>query len=198
MVAPLTLPAQQRTPSAARERILGTASELFYTEGVRAVGVDTIVARSEVAKATLYSHFASKDDLVLAVLERRDGEWLARLEAEVDRRDGDARERLLSVFDALADEFGRPDYRGSAFMNVATEIADLEHPARAACRSHKDKIRAYFTRLATDAGARDPEALSHELMLLHDGAICVRVVQGDRQAAARAKRAATVLLAERL
>ena len=120
-----------------RTRILDAASEAFYRQGIAAVGVDAIVADAGVAKSTLYRHFPSKDDLVVAFLRRRDERWRAWLRSEVERLSPDPAGRPLAVFDALGGWFASEAFRGCAFINAAAEIADPTHPARAAVQEHK-------------------------------------------------------------
>lgn len=184
-----------QAPSAARQRLLDTAAALFDAEGVRAVGINSILAVSGVAKDTLYKHFASKDDLVYEVLRIRDREWCDTLREGVTRRARDPEGRLLAVFDVLGDEFAAESYRGSAFINAAAEFPDPDHPVRRACAEHKARVLDYLRGLAGDANVRDPQALAEQLMLLIDGAICARVMRRDRRAAYRAREAAAILLA---
>src|SRR5439155_26406388 len=113
-----------KTEPTARERILVTASDLFYAEGLRAVGVDTIILQAGVAKASFYKHFPSKDDLVLAFLERRDTLWRKWLAETVEPLSPDPAGRQLAVFDALAERFARDDFRGCAFINSIVELAN--------------------------------------------------------------------------
>ena len=183
-----------RRGGSARERILAVASELFYEEGLK-VGIDTIISRSGVAKATLYHHFPSKERLVLEVLDRRDLAWRAALDEAVASSGGTPEQCLLAVFDALGAEFARADYRGSVFINAAAEVTDGDHAAHDACRRHCAAVRSRLAALATEAGAADPLRLAGDLMLLVDGAVVARTVQGDRQAAERARRVARHLLA---
>ena len=176
----------------ARERILHVATHLLYTDGL-GVGVDTIVARCGVAKATLYTHFPSKDTLVREVLERRDHEWRERVARAVEgAADPDA--RLLAVFDVLDEDTRRRDYRGSPHLNAVAELPDPAHPARRACAAHATGLRGLLGRLASEAGAREPDELAGALALLVHGAACARVIEGDREAAPRARRAAVTLL----
>jgi AcrR family transcriptional regulator len=177
-----------------RERVLETASELFYAHGVRAVGVDTIIARAEVAKASFYKHFPSKDDLVVAFLRRRDGLWRAWLEEAVARLSPAPAGRPLAVFDALAERFARADYRGCAFINSIVELADRDHPAHRAAEEHKRQVVAYLGGLLQEAGVAHPGALPRHLMLLMDGATVTAVREGSPRAAASARSIAKALL----
>ena len=118
-----------RSPSAARDRVVAAAYELFSRHGIRAVGVDAVVARSGVAKMTLYRHFASKDELVLEFLREREARWTVEwLQGEVEARTDDPAQRLLAVFDVFDGWFRRDDFEGCAFINVLLETADAESP----------------------------------------------------------------------
>lgn len=178
----------------ARERILDAVSVSFYREGIRAVGVDSVIADAGVAKATLYRHFPSKDALVLAFLERRDARWRAWFAEAVERISPDPAGRPLAVFDALAEWFGSDDFRGCAFLNAAAEIADPSHPARAVVRLHEERLASHLGAICAEAGLPGPEAAAADLFLLVEGAIVCALVEGNAQAAARARAAARRLL----
>src|ERR1700730_2995069 len=141
----------------ARERILEAAYELFSRQGMRSVGIDSIVESSGVARMTLYRHFASKDALVLAFLERREERWIKDwLQREVELRAVHPRERLLAVFDLVADSFERTDFEGCSFINVLLEIAEPGHVVHQASRDHLARIRAFVSELASDARVAEP------------------------------------------
>ena len=175
-----------------RRRILDTAAELFYREGVRSVGVDRIAAESDVAKMTLYSHFKSKDELVVAWLSRRDEEWMSWLKGAVERRDGTG---LLAVFDAMREWFEKPDFRGCAFINAHAELGWSNPAAAEIVASHKQALTEYLARLARSEGAAEPEALARELLLLVEGAIVTASIQRDPRVADDARGAAAKLIA---
>jgi AcrR family transcriptional regulator len=190
----VTPPPGTSPASSARERIVATAAEMFETDGVQRTGINALIARSGVAKDTLYKHFSSKDDLVVEVLRRRDEQWCTWLRAGVERATNDPAERLLAVFDMLDSELSDPNYRGSVFLTASTDFPDAQHRVRHACVEHKTRVRQYLADLGRDAGLPAPEALGFELLLLIDGAICARTMQEDRQAGQRAKQAAAVLI----
>lgn len=177
-----------------RERILDTASELFYQKGIQNVGVDEIVARSGVAKMTLYKHFQSKDLLVLEFLRRRDERWRCWLETTVERYGTTPTECLLAIFEVLEEWFKSPDFRGCAFVNAAVELANREHPAHQAVVEHKQLVQAYILKLAKDAEVHNPEFLSRHFMLLIEGAIVTALIEGSAEAAQQARLAALALL----
>jgi AcrR family transcriptional regulator len=181
-------------PSAARERILDAASAAFYRQGIRAVGVDAVVESAGVAKATLYRHFRSKDDLVEAFLLRRDLRWRAWLEEAVERLAPSPADRPLAVFDALGEWFASEGFRGCAFINAAAEITDPAHPARAAVREHKRELGEYLERIVGEAGADQPAARAAALLLLVEGCIVSALIEDDAAPARRARAAARSLL----
>ncbi len=182
-------------PASGRERIDQTAYELFSRHGIRAVGVDTISARSGVAKMTLYRHYPSKEDLALAFLRRREELWTRSwLQQEVERRAQAPAERLLAVFDVFDKWFRRSDFEGCAFLKVLLEHDDRGHPVRKAAEAHIKTIRAFLRQLAEDAGVRDADAFARQLQLVMMGSI-VAAYAGDRDAARRARELGSLLLA---
>ena len=192
---PQTQEANGRVEPEARERILDTAYELFAHHGVRAVGVDEVIERAGVAKATLYRHFPSKDDLVLAFLERRERRWtLDWVEAEAKRGGSAPEEQLLAIFDAFDGWFRRDDFEACSFINVMLEMGP-NHPARHASVQHLENIRSIVRRLAGEAGIRDTDSFARSWHILMKGSI-VSAAEGDREAAQRAKAMARLLLDE--
>ncbi len=180
----------------ARERILTAAYELFAQEGIRAVGLDDVAARAGVAPVTLHRHFASKDDLVLAFLERREQLWTKDwLEAEVERRASEPGEQLLAIFDVFDDWFRRDDFEGCSFINVLLEISDADSPLHRASATYLARIRSFIERLAAEAGISDPESFARQWHILMKGAI-VAAAEGDREAARRARSVGALLLSE--
>ncbi len=181
----------------ARERVLRTAYDLFSRYGVQAIGVDRIIAEADVAKTTLYRHFRSKDDLVLAVLERREQLWtLGWLEAEVLRRADAAEARLLAIFDVFHEWFQRADYEGCLFTNSLAESHDHRSGIGAASTDRLANVRALVRGFAEDAGIADPDDFAREWQLLMFGSI-VQASTGDSDAGLRARAIGTALLAER-
>ncbi len=193
-------PAGRAVPkdSEARERILTTAYGLFCRHGIGAVGVDTIIDQSGVAKMTLYRHFRSKDDLVLAVLERREELWTQGwLIAEVKRRASDPAERLLAIFDVFDGWFRRRSFEGCLFVNALLEIEDRKHPIHQASREQLAHIRSFLADLARDAGVPEPEPFARQWHILMKGSI-VAAGEGDVDAALRAQAMGRLLLAHTL
>jgi AcrR family transcriptional regulator len=178
----------------ARERILDTAYELFSRHGTRAVGVDRIIAECGIAKMTLYRNFASKDDLILAFLERRDEMWTrAWLQAEAQRRGTSPAQRLLAIFDTFETWFARADFEGCSFINVMLEIVDVDNPVRQATVRHLESIRGFVRGLAEEAGIQDADGFARQWHILMKGSI-VSAAEGDLEAAARAKHLGSLLL----
>jgi AcrR family transcriptional regulator len=178
----------------ARERILDTAYELFSQHGTRAVGVDRIIAECGIAKMTLYRNFPSKDDLILAFLERRAERWTREwLESEASKRGGSPGRRLLGVFDTFDGWFRTEDFEGCSFINVMLEIDDCQSPVRQASVRHLEAIRDFLRGLATDAGIANPDGFARQWHILMKGSI-VSAAEGDLDAAQRAKQIGRVLL----
>jgi len=184
------------TKKDARERILDTAYELFSRNGIRAVGVDRVIAESGVAKMTLYRNFASKDELVLEFLRRREERWTKKwLQEEVERRAEDPAERLLAIFDVFDAWFRQDDFEGCSFIKVLLEMADPASRVRQASVVHLASIRAFLQGLAADAGVADPEDFACRWHILMKGSI-VAAGEGDREAARRAQEVGKLLLAD--
>ena len=154
--------------ASARDRLLAAADELFYAEGVHTVGIDRIIERAGVAKASLYSCFGSKDELIRAYLEGRHEIRRSRLLAGLERHD-DPRDRLLGVFDVLAEMAVGSGFRGCAFYNASAESAQGSVVDEVAT-ANRAWTRGLFTELSREAGAHDPSALAEQLMVLYDGA----------------------------
>jgi AcrR family transcriptional regulator len=184
-----------RDPSTPRERILEVAYELFSRAGVRGVGVDEVVDRAGVAKATLYRHFPAKNDLVLAFLELREQRYTRDfIEAETERRASTPEGRLLAIFDLLGEWFSREGFEACSFINVLLELG-AEHPAGAASVRHLKNVRAFLERLAREAELRDPSSFACAWHILMKGAI-VAAAEGDPRAARCAQDAGRQLLAQ--
>lgn len=181
-----------------RERILGAAYDLFVRHGIRAVGVDRVIEQAGVAKATLYRNFRSKDDLVLAVLDRRAELWTEGwLQAEVTRRTTSPVEQLLTIFDVFGEWFEEDSFEGCSFINVMLEFDDPANTVRVASVEHLADIRSFLSRVAGEAGISEPEDFARQWHILMKGSI-VSAGEGDRNAAARAREMGTLLLEHRL
>ena len=176
----------------ARERLLAAADELFYEEGVRTVGIDRVIERAGVAKATLYTAFGSKDELIRAYLQARHAARQERITRRLARYDT-PRERLLGVFDVLGETIGEPGFHGCAFVNASAEarpgsaIEQVSDESRA-------WVRSLFAELGREAGAADPELLARRLALVYDGAVVSARMDRDPSAAAEARAIASALI----
>jgi AcrR family transcriptional regulator len=178
---------------AARERILEAATRLFLRDGFRAVGVDTIIAEAGVAKMTLYAHFPSKDDLIVAYLERANEGFWQWLEAAVAGVD-DPRAKLAACFDAVGKLANDPQCLGCTFQGTAAEFPDPEHPGHRVALAHKQAVLARLGALAQEADLRAPEALADQLLLLMDGAWVAARMFGPGNPSAQVAAAATALI----
>jgi AcrR family transcriptional regulator len=176
-----------------RERLLEAASELFYAEGIQSVGIDRVIERAGVAKASLYSTFGSKEQLVGAYLDARHAQTLGRLRAAADAVE-DPVARILAVFDAQARLFRTPDFRGCAFAAAAAE-APAGGRVDQAAESYRRDVRALFTELAAAAGAPDPGLLASQLQLIYDGGGIAANLDRDPAIAGPARAAASALIA---
>lgn len=179
--------------TSARDRLLAAADELFYSEGVLSVGIDRVIERAGVAKASLYNSFGSKEALVCAYLDARRHRNMARVERVLTRY-RTPREKLLGVFDALGEQLTGPGYRGCAFQRASAEAPEDSGIARET-DAYRSWLRGLFASLAEEAGYADPEGLSRQLLLLYDGAGTSARLDRDPSASTTARAAAAALLA---
>lgn len=178
-----------------RDDLIEAALRLFEAEGFRAVGIDRILAEAGVAKMTLYHHFRTKDDLILAAIRRRDERFRNWMVREVEKRATAPVDRLVAIFDVLGDWFARPEFRGCPFLRVCGEFEDEAHPARAAAREHCAMMAAFATGLARDAGFADPEGVAQQIMVLTTGATAQAQIGKCPDAAGVGRRAAEAVVA---
>lgn len=184
----------QGSAGGARDRLIDAAYDLFSQNGVQAVGVDAVLRRSGVARQTLYRHFESKENLVLAFLDRREVVWTRGwLQSEVLRRETDPVSRLLAIFDVFDEWFRAPDFEGCVFINVMLEFPDPADPVNRAGRDQLAKIREFIGGLAGDAGIADPDAFARDWHILMKGSI-VAAGEGDVDAAVRGQAMGRMLL----
>ncbi len=178
-----------------RERIRRAAYELFSRSGVRAVGVDTVIAQAGIAKMTLYRNFSSKDELILDFLDRREELWVNQwLVAQVMERADQPAQRLLAIFNVFSAWFARPDFEGCAFLTTMLEISDRCHPVRQATVDHLANIRHFLGDLAAGAGIKDSDAFARQWHILMKGSI-MAAHEGDTAAGQRARELGQLLLA---
>ena len=182
-----------------KEHLVETAVKLFGRDGFHATGIDKILQEAGVARMTLYKHFRSKDELILAALRRRDEQFRTWFKRTIEKTGGTPAQRLLASFDALGEwfagrAFGGIPFSGCAFINAAAEFSEAGHPVHQVAAEHKRLILEYLRLLASAAGARDPDELAWSISLLHEGAIVTAQVSGDIHAARGAKDIAMTLL----
>jgi AcrR family transcriptional regulator len=181
-------------PESGRERVMRAAYELFSRQGTRTVGVDAVISEAGVAKMTLYRNFASKDDLILAFLERRETLWtMGWVRAESQRRGDTPVQRLLAIFEIFGEWFARPDFEGCSFITTLLEVTNRDSAVRQASVLHLANIRGYLCELAAEAGVADPDAFARQWHILMKGSI-IAGAEGDTEAAARARELGILLL----
>jgi AcrR family transcriptional regulator len=176
-----------------RDRVLAVAEDLFYREGVRAVGIDTIIARSGVAKMSLYRNFASKDELIVAYLEERRRRFFAWWDRAVGAEDAEPSARLRGLFAATVEKVRRPDYRGCPFLNTSAEFPDAAHPARAVIASYQREVRERLLALCRAMGPRRAETLTAQLIILMNGVYASGGALDDHEVTAVVEGAATLI-----
>jgi len=175
------------------ERILATATDLFYREGLHAVGIQRVIEEADIAKASLYAHYKSKDDLVAACIERRSSAWRAKVDERLSGP-GDGRSKLLRLFDLQSEWIASPDFRGCPLQNAVGEITDAAHPAKVVSARHREWLRGLITSLVREAGVHSIEEVVGALIVLQDGAAAAALVDGNPSSARHARRAAERLL----
>ncbi|MEQ8307231.1 MAG: TetR/AcrR family transcriptional regulator [Hoeflea sp.] len=183
-----------------RDELVETALKLFYIHGFNATGIDRILAESGVAKMTLYKHFRSKDELILAALHLRDERFRNWLMSEMEKASTDPVERLLAMFDALetwfrGEAFKGLGFSGCAFINAASEFGSQDHPAHRLSAEHKRRVVEYLEKLCIEGGFIEPRKMAEQLALLKEGAIATAHVRNMVEAAATGKDIAKSLIA---
>jgi AcrR family transcriptional regulator len=167
-----TMPRKKTRPDGGkREELIDAALRLFSRQGYRATGIDTILAEAGAAKMTLYHHFKSKDELIVAALQKRDAEWRAWFQRRVDDLADTPREKLRALFDVLEEWFRHGDYHGCSFGQAATEFREPGHAVHRMATEHKQRMFEYIRDVADQAGARNADLLARQLGLLMEGAI---------------------------
>ena len=187
---------QRSAKGTARASILEVANNLFYTIGIRAVGVDTIVAQSGVAKTTLYDHFASKDVLIEAYLTGRDAYFWQEVETALARHPDAPRQQLMDLFEGFEALIAGPDFLGCPFLSAVAEFPQLDQPGHRIALAHKEKLRAQFADLAQAAGVKTANQLADQLLLILDGAFASKRVYRTAQSPALQLQATARMLIE--
>jgi len=178
----------------ARERILETADDLFYRDGIHVVGIDTIIEKSGVAKMSLYRNFASKDDLVAAYLEARGQRYWQWWDGVMARNATEPRRQLRDLFEAIAMRARRPGFRGCAFLKAAAEFPEECARARVAALAHKKELRKRLLKVCRTIGALHPDVLCNQLLMLIEGAYSTAGILGKRDAVKATAKAAEALI----
>jgi AcrR family transcriptional regulator len=181
-------------PTLAADRIRKTARELFYREGIRAVGVDEIVTRAGVTKPSLYRSFSSKDELAAAYLRDYDGEFWARFDHSAEKHPNDPKAQILDYIRGLGQRAQRDDYRGCGLTNACVEYPAHDHPARKVAEDHKLRLRARLIEMAKGMGAKRPQVLADGLLLLIEGIFVTGQLFGDRGPAMHAAEIAEMMI----
>lgn len=180
--------------NSARERILTTATELFSREGYRAVGTDTIIERSGVAKMTLYRHFAAKNDLICSYIEKTIEDLWTLFGQAINKHPDSPKEQLVTFFEMLALQVADPGFYGCSCLNAAVEFPQLDHPAHQLALQHKQDVRAHFLHLAEQAEVRHPDVLADQLLLLMNGMLMQGRMQGPTNLVAPVVQAVKALI----
>ncbi|MBM7344971.1 TetR/AcrR family transcriptional regulator [Pantoea coffeiphila] len=176
-----------------REKILQTAEQLIYQNGIHATGMDLLVKTSGVARKSIYRHFANKEDVAAAALNERDERWMHWFRTESDKGET-PQDRILNMFTVLKSWFESEGFRGCAFINTAGEVGDPDDPVRQIARMHKQKLLDYALEVAGQLNVEHPAVMARQLLILMEGAITTAYVMGDASAADNARDVAKLLL----
>ncbi len=179
-----------------RDHLVEVATDLFNQLGYRGVGIDQVIAESGIAKTTLYRHFESKEDLIVAVLRKFDERYRDDMRQAVDKKAKEPREKLLATFDFIEKWFKDKSFFGCPFMSAAGEYGERLSPVFQEAFSHKRLTVAYFEELTRAAKLKDPRRIAEQINLLHEGATAVAHISGDPKAARKAKIIAVKLIEE--
>lgn len=177
-----------------RNELVQKALKAFYQNGFNATGMDTLVKETGISKTSMYKHFRTKEDLILAVLRLRDENFRNWLYRRMEELAETPRDQLIAMFDALEEWFSEPGYKGCMFIKASSEFQDASHPIHKQSADHKRMLERYVTELATKAGLPEPDKLARQLLLLKEGAIVTAHLGHTENAARDAKAAATTLL----
>lgn len=179
--------------TAVQDKILQTAEQLIYTNGIHAMGMDLLVRTSGVARKSIYRYYATKEDVAVNALSARDVRWMHWFRTETDKATS-PEARILEMFTVLKGWFESEGFRGCAFINTAGEIGDAEDPIRQLAKAHKQKLFDYALELCQQLNIEQPDVLAKQLLILIDGAITLALVMGDHNAADSARDMAQLLL----
>lgn len=179
--------------TAVQDKILQTAEQLIYTNGIHAMGMDLLVRTSGVARKSIYRYYATKEDVAVNALSARDVRWMHWFRTETDKATS-PEAGILEMFTVLKGWFESEGFRGCAFINTAGEIGDAEDPIRQLAKAHKQKLFDYALELCQQLNIEQPDVLAKQLLILIDGAITLALVMGDHNAADSARDMAQLLL----
>jgi len=177
-----------------RDELVQKALKVFYREGFHATGMDKLVAETKISKTSMYKHFRTKEDLILATLRLRDEQFRNNFVRRVEELATDPKGQLLAAFDALGEWFEDETFKSCMFIKASSEYQDPKHPIHAAAAEHKRLLAVYFEELATNAGLKNPEEVARQLLILAEGAIVIAHLHGIEHASADAKSTAAVLI----
>ncbi|MCR9057682.1 TetR/AcrR family transcriptional regulator [Roseibium album] len=181
-----------------RDELVRKALPIFYREGFHATGMDALVAETGISKTTMFKHFRTKDELILAVLRYRDETFRNWFFRKLDDTALPPKERLAAIFDILEEWFEEPAFKGCMFIKASSEFQDPDHPAYAQSAEHKRLLQTAFRSICADAGAHDPDLLARQLLILKEGAIVAAHMGFDPEPAAIAKATAEQLIANQI
>lgn len=159
-----------------RDELVRKALDVFYRNGFHATGMDKLVSETGVSKTSMYKHFRTKEDLILAVLRLRDENFRHWLYRRIEELSDTPRDQMLALFDALSEWFTKPEFRGCMFIKASAEFQEINHPIHAQSAAHKQILQDHFSEVAEAAGANDPRLLARQLLLLKEGAIVSAVL----------------------
>ncbi|WP_186402447.1 TetR/AcrR family transcriptional regulator [Sphingopyxis sp. P1IMeth2] len=178
-----------------RDELVEKATDAFYRHGFQATGMDRLVAETGVSKTSIYKHFRTKEDLIVATLRLRDAHIRGWLFRRIEELASDPRDQLVAIFDALDEWFHEPGFQGCMFAKASSEYQDVKHPINREASDHVVRLSDHFSAIAARAGLRDPDAIGRQLALLKEGAVALATMVHDRQPAREAKAIAIQLLA---
>ncbi len=176
-----------------RDELVQKALQTFYRNGFQATGMDMLVAESGISKTSMYKHFRTKEDLILAVLRLRDEQFRNWLYRRMEEKAGTPQQQLIAMFDALEEWFDEPGYKGCMFIKASSEYQDASHPIHKQSADHKRMLESHITNLAEQAGMENPGALARQLLILKEGAI-VTAHMGHTDNPAKDAKAAAIQL----
>lgn len=179
-----------------RDELVEKATDLFYRSGFQATGMDRLVAETGISKTSVYKHFKTKEDLIVATLQLRDGQIRGWLLERAEQLASSPRGQLIAIFDALDEWFQDPDFHGCMFAKAASEFQDADHPINREATGHVERIAAQIEMLAKDAGLPDPAGLARRLALLKEGAVALATMGRGSRPALDAKAIAVGLIAD--